>query len=85
MPTIIPKQSYFILLLTQRTKSDSFMNLINYVVRTWTALIIWRDIDKVYQHSDTMLLYFLLMDILSITGILEHIALILTVINMFFH
>ena len=37
-------------------------------LRTCTALITWRDIDKVYQHSDTMLLYFLLMEILNITG-----------------
>ena len=44
-------------------------------LRTCTALITWRDIDKVYQHSDTMLLYFLLMEILNITGTLEHILL----------
>ena len=47
-----------------------------YNLRTCTALIAWRDIDKVYQHSDTMLLYFLLMEILYITGALVQIILI---------
>ena len=47
-----------------------------YNLGTCTALMTWRDIDKVYQHSDTMLLYFLLMEILYITGTLVHMVLI---------
>ena len=50
-------------------------------LRTCGALRAWRDIDKVYQHSDTMLLYFLLMEILYITGTLEH--MVLRMISMY--
>ena len=45
-----------------------------YHLRAWSVLITWRDI--VYQHSDIMLLYFLLMEILYITGALVHLVLI---------
>ena len=41
-----------------------------------------RSMDKVYQHSDTMLLYFILMEILNITGTLQY--MVLMVINMYY-
>ena len=47
-----------------------------YNLRGCTALITWGDINKVYQHSDTVLLYFLLMEILYITGALVQMILL---------